>query len=122
MLPHLKHALADRLHVAQITQRGLAQPTQQAAMRHAVPEARQPCVEFVGALDREYEQIVIERLRKVKSYPADLLRRKPALAERWKSWSVRGHYGIGDTHRALQEARRVGVRSYCVTIDRRLVS
>jgi len=30
----------------------------------------------------------------------------------------RGHYGIEDTRRALQEARQVGVRSYCVTIDR----
>ena len=30
----------------------------------------------------------------------------------------RGHYGIEDTRRALQEARRQGIRSYCVTIDR----
>jgi len=30
----------------------------------------------------------------------------------------RGHYGIEDTRRALQEAHRRGVRSYCVTIDR----
>ena len=30
----------------------------------------------------------------------------------------RGTYGIEDTRRALQEARRQGVRSYCVTIDR----
>ncbi len=28
-----------------------------------------------------------------------------------------GHYGIEDTRRALQEAHRGGVRSYCVTID-----
>ncbi|MBV6410429.1 MAG: hypothetical protein LC123_09725 [Burkholderiales bacterium] len=30
----------------------------------------------------------------------------------------RGHYGIEDTRRALQEAHGRGVRSYCVTIDR----
>ncbi len=30
----------------------------------------------------------------------------------------RGHYGIEDTRRALQEAHRRGVRSYCITIDR----
>jgi nitric oxide reductase NorD protein len=30
----------------------------------------------------------------------------------------RGHYGIEDTRRALQEAHERGVRSYCVTIDR----
>ena len=30
----------------------------------------------------------------------------------------RGQYGIEDTRRALQEARRQGIRSYCVTIDR----
>ncbi|MCX7170172.1 MAG: VWA domain-containing protein [Proteobacteria bacterium] len=30
----------------------------------------------------------------------------------------RGHYGIEDTRRALQEAREQGVRSYCITIDR----
>jgi nitric oxide reductase NorD protein len=30
----------------------------------------------------------------------------------------RGTYGIEDTRRALQEARRQGVRSYCITIDR----
>ena len=30
----------------------------------------------------------------------------------------RGTYGIEDTRRALQEARRQGIRSYCVTIDR----
>ena len=30
----------------------------------------------------------------------------------------RGHYGIEDTRRALQEAHQRGVRSYCVTIDR----
>ncbi|MFA6311876.1 MAG: nitric oxide reductase activation protein [Sterolibacterium sp.] len=30
----------------------------------------------------------------------------------------RGHYGIEDTRRALQEARQKGVRSYCITIDR----
>jgi nitric oxide reductase NorD protein len=30
----------------------------------------------------------------------------------------RGHYGIEDTRRALQEAHCRGVRSYCVTIDR----
>ena len=30
----------------------------------------------------------------------------------------RGHYGIEDTRRALQEARQRGVRSYCITIDR----
>lgn len=30
----------------------------------------------------------------------------------------RGHYGIEDTRQALQEARRQGVRSFCVTIDR----
>ena len=30
----------------------------------------------------------------------------------------RGHYGIEDTRRALQEARQAGVRSYCITIDR----
>ncbi len=30
----------------------------------------------------------------------------------------RGAYGIEDTRRALQEARRQGIRSYCVTIDR----
>jgi nitric oxide reductase NorD protein len=30
----------------------------------------------------------------------------------------RGTYGIEDTRRALQEARREGIRSYCVTIDR----
>ena len=30
----------------------------------------------------------------------------------------RGHYGIEDTRRALQEAHRRGVRSFCVTIDR----
>ncbi len=30
----------------------------------------------------------------------------------------RGHYGVEDTRRALQEAHERGVRSYCVTIDR----
>ena len=30
----------------------------------------------------------------------------------------RGHYGIEDTRRALQEARHAGIRPYCVTIDR----
>ena len=30
----------------------------------------------------------------------------------------RGHYGIEDTRRALQEAHAQGVRGYCVTIDR----
>ena len=30
----------------------------------------------------------------------------------------RGHYGIEDTRRALQEARYAGIRPYCVTIDR----
>ena len=30
----------------------------------------------------------------------------------------RGHYGIEDTRRALQEAHELGVRSYCITIDR----
>jgi len=30
----------------------------------------------------------------------------------------RGTYGIEDTRRALQEARRQGIRGYCVTIDR----
>lgn len=30
----------------------------------------------------------------------------------------RGTYGIEDTRQAFQEARRLGVRSYCVTIDR----
>ena len=30
----------------------------------------------------------------------------------------RGTYGIEDTRRALQEARELGVRSYCITIDR----
>ena len=30
----------------------------------------------------------------------------------------RGTYGIEDTRRALQEARRQGIHSYCVTIDR----
>ena len=30
----------------------------------------------------------------------------------------RGRYGIEDTRRALQEARRTGVRSYCITVDR----
>lgn len=30
----------------------------------------------------------------------------------------RGHYGIEDTRRALQEARAEGIRSFCVTIDR----
>ena len=30
----------------------------------------------------------------------------------------RGHYGIEDTRRSLQEAREQGVRSYCITIDR----
>ncbi len=30
----------------------------------------------------------------------------------------RGTYGIEDTRRALQEARDLGVRSYCITIDR----
>jgi nitric oxide reductase NorD protein len=30
----------------------------------------------------------------------------------------RGSYGIEDTRQALQEARRQGIRSYCVTIDR----
>ena len=30
----------------------------------------------------------------------------------------RGHYGVEDTRRALQEAHRQGVRSYCITIDR----
>jgi nitric oxide reductase NorD protein len=30
----------------------------------------------------------------------------------------RGHYGIEDTRRALQEAHECGVRSYCITIDR----
>ncbi len=30
----------------------------------------------------------------------------------------RGHYGIEDTRRALQEAHERGVRSFCVTIDR----
>lgn len=30
----------------------------------------------------------------------------------------RGHYGIEDTRRALQEAHERGVRSYCITIDR----
>ena len=30
----------------------------------------------------------------------------------------RGTYGIEDTRRALQELRRQGIRSYCVTIDR----
>jgi nitric oxide reductase NorD protein len=30
----------------------------------------------------------------------------------------RGTYGVEDTRQALQEARRQGVRSYCVTIDR----
>ncbi len=30
----------------------------------------------------------------------------------------RGRYGIEDTRRALQEARRKGVRSYCITVDR----
>lgn len=30
----------------------------------------------------------------------------------------RGNYGIEDTRRALQEARREGIRSYCITIDR----
>ena len=30
----------------------------------------------------------------------------------------RGHYGIEDTRRALQEAREQGVKSYCITIDR----
>jgi nitric oxide reductase NorD protein len=30
----------------------------------------------------------------------------------------RGNYGIEDTRRALQEARRQGIRSYCITIDR----
>jgi nitric oxide reductase NorD protein len=30
----------------------------------------------------------------------------------------RGTYGIEDTRQALQEARRQGIRSYCVTIDR----
>jgi nitric oxide reductase NorD protein len=30
----------------------------------------------------------------------------------------RGAYGIEDTRRALQEARRQGIRAYCVTIDR----
>ncbi|MEW6163428.1 MAG: VWA domain-containing protein [Pseudomonadota bacterium] len=30
----------------------------------------------------------------------------------------RGTYGIEDTRRALQEARRQGIRSYCITIDR----
>jgi len=30
----------------------------------------------------------------------------------------RGHYGVEDTRRALQEAHRAGVRSFCITIDR----
>lgn len=30
----------------------------------------------------------------------------------------RGHYGVEDTRRALQEARAEGIRSFCVTIDR----
>jgi len=30
----------------------------------------------------------------------------------------RGAYGIEDTRRALQEARELGIRSYCITIDR----
>ncbi len=30
----------------------------------------------------------------------------------------RGHYGIEDTRRALQEAHEQGVKSYCITIDR----
>ncbi|MCX8016631.1 MAG: VWA domain-containing protein, partial [Rhodocyclaceae bacterium] len=30
----------------------------------------------------------------------------------------RGTYGIEDTRRALMEARRLGIKSYCVTIDR----
>lgn len=30
----------------------------------------------------------------------------------------RGHYGIEDTRRALQEAHQKGIRSYCITIDR----
>jgi nitric oxide reductase NorD protein len=30
----------------------------------------------------------------------------------------RGAYGIEDTRRAFQEARRQGIRSYCITIDR----
>jgi len=30
----------------------------------------------------------------------------------------RGHYGIEDTRRALQEAHQQGVRSFCITIDR----
>jgi len=30
----------------------------------------------------------------------------------------RGTYGIEDTRRALQEARRLGIKSHCVTIDR----
>ncbi len=30
----------------------------------------------------------------------------------------RGHYGIEDTRRALQEAHERGVRSFCITIDR----
>lgn len=30
----------------------------------------------------------------------------------------RGTYGVEDTRRALQEARELGIRSYCVTIDR----
>ena len=30
----------------------------------------------------------------------------------------RGHYGVEDTRRALQEAHSAGVRIYCITIDR----
>ncbi|MDK9724775.1 MAG: VWA domain-containing protein [Sterolibacteriaceae bacterium MAG5] len=30
----------------------------------------------------------------------------------------RGHYGVEDTRRALQEAHQKGIRSYCITIDR----
>jgi hypothetical protein len=58
---HFVHATANRFHIAQVAQAGLAQTYQQASVRQPVLQAEQPGVELVGALDGEHASIVFDR-------------------------------------------------------------
>ena len=51
MLTHLKYAIVDQLHVAQITLLGFFQATRQPAMGHSVFQATQPACKFGKLFD-----------------------------------------------------------------------
>ena len=67
MLTHFDEAFADRLHIAQVAERSLAEPRDQPTLCRLVAQTFQPSIELGQGLDDVHATSVIDRLHYCKT-------------------------------------------------------